>query len=152
MNPRPKQEPALGSPDKKDPTERTKIIIMSSYKDQTTRETKKFQQKEQKGKNLEDIQTNKNNPNKKDTNVEPAYLRRWDMDQRHYRHRTITRNSLWNQNKYQVGTWIEPKLQQSLSRRIVDKLPHFKSFPSIIQTSIGSSLSSLNKKKKKLEK
>ena len=64
MNPRPKQEPALGSPDKKNPTKRTKIIIMSSYKDQTTRETKKFQQKEQKGKNLEDTQTNKNNPNK----------------------------------------------------------------------------------------
>ena len=48
--------------------------------------------------------------------------------------------SLWNQNKYQVGTWIKPKLQQSLSRRIVDKLPHFKSFPSIIQTSIESTI------------
>ena len=29
--------------------------------------------------------------------------------------------SLWNQNKYQVGSWIKPKLQQSLRRRIVDK-------------------------------
>ena len=50
---------------------------------------------------------------------------------------------LWNQNKYQIGTWIKTKLQQSLSRRIVDKLPHFISFPSIIQISIESSISSI---------
>ena len=53
--------------------------------------------------------------------------------------------SLSNQNKYQVGTWSKPKLQQSLSRRIVNKFPHFQSFPPIIQTSIGSSISSINK-------
>ena len=56
--------------------------------------------------------------------------------------------SLWNQNKYQVGTWIKPKLQQSLSRRIIDKIPHFKSFPSIIQTSIGSLILSITKERK----
>ena len=56
--------------------------------------------------------------------------------------------SLWNQNKYQVGIWIKPKLQQSLSRRIVDKLPHFKSFPSINQTSIGCYISSMTKERK----
>ena len=55
--------------------------------------------------------------------------------------------SLWNQKQYQVATWIKPKLQQSLSRRIVDKLPHFKSFPSIIQTSIGSSILSITKER-----
>ena len=55
--------------------------------------------------------------------------------------------SLWNQNKYQVGTWSKPKLKQSLSRRIVNKLPHFQSFPSIIQASIGSSISSITKER-----
>ena len=62
MNPHPKQEPVLGSPDKKDPTLRAKIVRMSLYKDQTTRETKKFQKKEQKSKNLIDTQLNKTKP------------------------------------------------------------------------------------------
>ena len=56
--------------------------------------------------------------------------------------------ALWNQNKYQVGTWIKPKLQQSLNCRIIDKLPHLKLFPSIIQTSIGSTISSITKERK----
>ena len=55
--------------------------------------------------------------------------------------------SLWNQNKYQVGTWSKPKLQQSLSRRIVNKLPHFQLFPPIIPTSIGSSIYSITKER-----
>ena len=42
MNPHPTRDPALGSPNKKDPTEREKTVIMSSYKDQTTREAKEF--------------------------------------------------------------------------------------------------------------
>ena len=36
---------SLGSPDKKDPTERAKTGKMSSYKEQTTSETKEFQKK-----------------------------------------------------------------------------------------------------------
>ena len=49
MNPHPKREPALGSLEKKDPTERSKTGRMSSYNNQTTKETKGFQKKEQKG-------------------------------------------------------------------------------------------------------
>ena len=52
--------------------------------------------------------------------------------------------SLWNQQKYQVGTWCKPKFQQSLSQRIIDK-PHLPSLPPIIHTSIESSISSLTK-------
>ena len=55
--------------------------------------------------------------------------------------------SLWNQQKYQVGTWCKPKFQQSLSQRIIDKLPHLPSFPPIIHTSIESSISSLTKER-----
>ena len=53
--------------------------------------------------------------------------------------------SLWNQQKYQVGTWCKPKFQQSLSQRIIDKLPHLTSLPPIIHTSIESSISSLTR-------
>ena len=53
--------------------------------------------------------------------------------------------SLWNQQKYQVGTWCKPQFQQSLSQRILDKLPHPKSSHPIIQPSIESSSSSVTK-------
>ena len=91
MNPRPKQESILGSPDKKDPTERAKTIIISSYKDQTTRKIKKCQQKEQTGKNLEDTQTNKNKSSK-----------------------NKQRTPMWNQHTYDVGTWTKDKIEMEL--------------------------------------
>ena len=43
---------------------------------------------------------------------------------------------LWNQQKYQVGTWCKSKFQQSLSQRIIDKLKHIPSLPPIINSSI----------------
>ena len=73
--------------------------------------------------------TNTNNAHKT-TNITQIKNTKKTKTNSHYN------KSLWNQNKYQVGTWIKPKLQQSLSSRIVDKLPCFKSFQSIIQTSI----------------
>jgi len=53
--------------------------------------------------------------------------------------------SLWNQKKYQVGTWCKPQFQQSLSQRIMDKLPHPTSSHPIIQPSIASPSSSATK-------
>ena len=52
---------------------------------------------------------------------------------------------LWNQQKYQVGTWCNPKFQQFLSQRIIDNLKHILSLPTIINSSIESSISSLTK-------
>ena len=58
------------------------------------------------------------------------------------------RNKNWNQNKYELGTWTKPKFEQSLSLRIANKNPqHFNSYPSIIQSSICSNISSLTKVK-----
>ena len=89
----------------------------------------------------EDSKTNNNKANKT-TNITQFKNTNKTKTNSHYN------KSLWNQNKYQVGTWIKPKLKQSLSRRIVDKLPHFKSLPSSIQTSTGSSISSITKERK----
>ena len=60
--------------------------------------------------------------------------------------------SLWNQKRYQGGTWTKPKFEQILSRKIVDKLPNFHSFPSTIQTSLSSSISTLTKERKSKKK
>lgn len=60
----------------------------------------------------------------------------------------LCNSSLWNQNRYQGGTWIKPKSQQSLSHRIVDKIPNFNPIPPTIQTSLSSSISSLTKERK----
>ena len=60
----------------------------------------------------------------------------------------LCNTSLWNQNRYQGGTWLKPKFQQSLSHRIVDKIPNFNPIPPTIQTSLSSSISSLTKERK----
>ena len=88
MNPHPKRESVLRSPDKKDPTERAKTGRMSSYKEHPTSETKEFQKKEQKGLNTKAIQPNKTIPS---TNKQ--------------------RTSIWNQHTYDVGTWTKDKIE-----------------------------------------
>ena len=67
--------------------------------------------------NTKQIITNKQKINKTQTNL-------------HYN------KPLWNQQKYQVGTWCKPKFQQSLSKQIIDKLTHLPALPPIINTSI----------------
>ena len=52
---------------------------------------------------------------------------------------------LWNQHKYQVGIWCKPKFQQSLRQRIIGKLKRIPSLPTIINSSIETSISSLTK-------
>ena len=59
----------------------------------------------------------------------------------------LCNTSLWNQNRYQGGTWIKPKFQQPLNHRIVDKLPNFNPIPPTIQTSLSSPISSLTKER-----
>ena len=61
----------------------------------------------------EDSKTNNNKANKT-TNITQFKNTNKTKTNSHYN------KSLWNQNKYQVGTWIKPKLKQSLSRRIVE--------------------------------
>ena len=58
------------------------------------------------------------------------------------------RNKNWNQNKYELRTWTKSKFEQSLSLRIANKnAQHFNLYPSIIQSSICSNISSLTKVK-----
>ena len=64
---------------------------MSSYKDQTTRKTKEFQKKEQKGQNIKAIQSNKT---KSSTNKQKI--------------------PIWNQHTYDVGTWTKDKIEMEL--------------------------------------
>ena len=52
---------------------------------------------------------------------------------------------LWNQQKYQVGIWCKPRVQQSLDQRNHYKLKHIPSLPIIINSSIESSISSMTK-------
>ena len=52
---------------------------------------------------------------------------------------------LWNQQKYQVGIWCKPRVQQSLDQRNHYKLKHIPSLPIIIHSSIESSISSMTK-------
>ena len=64
---------------------------MSSYKDQTTRETKTFQKKEQRGKNLKDVQPNTTKPTK-----------------------NKQRTPMWNRHTYDVGIWTKDKIEMEL--------------------------------------
>ena len=127
MNPHPKRESALGSPDKKDPIERAKTGRISSYKEQTTRETKEFQKKEQKGQNIEAIQSNKTKPSK-----------------------NKQRTSMLNQHTYDVGTWTKDKIEMELLfnemswASIVSRTPKQNSYPCTINVSQNSSLSSIS--------
>jgi len=82
------------------------------------------------------ISNNKYNKTKNITNKQKIKKSKTNL---HYN------KSLWNQQKYQVGTWCKPKFQQSLSHRIFDKLPHIPSLLPIINISIESSISSLTK-------
>ena len=52
---------------------------------------------------------------------------------------------LWNQQKYQVGIWCQPRVTQSLGQQNQDRLKHFPSLPIILNSSIESSLSSITK-------
>jgi len=52
---------------------------------------------------------------------------------------------LWNQQKYQVGIWCQPRVKQSLGQQNQYKLKHFPSLPIILNSSIESSISSMTK-------
>ena len=52
---------------------------------------------------------------------------------------------LWNQQKYQVGIWCKPRVQQSLGQRNHYKLKHIPSLPIIINSFIELSISSMTK-------
>ena len=52
---------------------------------------------------------------------------------------------LWNQQKYQVGIWRQPRVKQSLDQQNQFKLKNFPSSPRILNSSIESSISSMTK-------
>ena len=52
---------------------------------------------------------------------------------------------LWNQQKYQVGIWCQPRVKQSLDQQNQFKLKNFPSLPIILNSSIESSISSITK-------
>ena len=87
----------------------------------------------------EDSKINNNNHNNKQTII----------TKKQKIHETPTKlqynKPLWNQHKYQVGIWCKPKFQQSLCQRIIGKLKRIPSLPTIINSSIESSMSSLTK-------
>ena len=103
---------------------------MSSYKEQTTRETKDFQKKEQKGQNIKAIQSNKT---KSSTNKQKI--------------------PIWNQHTYDVGTWTKDKVEMELLfnemswASIVSRTTKQNSYPCTINLSQNSSLSSISHNK-----
>ena len=113
---------------------------MSSYKEQTARDTKEFKKKEQQSQHKKVLHSIKDIPiiNKNKT-------------------------SLWNQHTYDVGTWTKDKIEmESLLNdiswsSIVSRTPKQNSYPCTINLHQNSSLSSLShnnyrKRRKKKDK